>query len=159
MNIPVRPGKSCHSPKKKSVVLTNFVPPKHNHPSILLSSSGIFTAVFPKETKFWLMKGILKYNISPSNTTLLAKQQEPELKLPSQIPILTLYNCFLLKRTKNFLENALFPVTSSCSDKCDKSILLSQNSSQQRFRAWQIHENACTKLQNMYYEDNHTHSQ
>lgn len=134
--------KNCHSPTKNSVVPTNFVPPKYNHPSILLSSFGIFTAVFPKETKFRLMKWILKYNISPSNTTLLAKQQEPELKLPSQMLVLAIYNCFLLTRMKNFLEKVLFPITSSCSDQCDNSILLSQNSSQQCFQAWQIHKNA-----------------
>lgn len=138
--------KNCHSPTKKSVVPTNFIPPKYNHPSILLSSFGIFTAVFPKETKFRLMKWILKYIISPSNTTLLAKQQEPELKLPLQMLVLATYNSFLLTRTKNFLEKVLFPITSSCSQQCDNSILLLQNSSQQCFQAWQIHKNAFIKL-------------
>jgi len=138
--------KNCHSPTKKFVVPTNFIPPKYNHPSILLSSFGIFTAVFPKETKFRLMKWILKYIISPSNTTLLAKQQEPELKLPLQMLVLATYNSFLLTRTKNFLEKVLFPITSSCSQQCDNSILLLQNSSQQCFQAWQIHKNAFIKL-------------
>jgi len=142
---------------KTSVVPTNFVPPQYNHPCILLSSFGIFTAVFPKETKFKLMRWILKYNISPSNTTLLAKQQEPELKFPSQMLVLAIYSGFLLTKTKNFLEKVLFPITLSCSDQCDNSIWLLQNSSQQCFQAWQVYKNACIKLLNVYYEDNYIH--
>jgi hypothetical protein len=45
------------------------------------------------------------------------------LKLPSQMLVFAIYNCFLLIRTKNFLETVLFPITSSCSDQCDNSIL------------------------------------